>query len=493
LLRSAEHGYEALRAAAISAARGAVVVVITGAMSVREPGWLRELSAQAMRPDVGLVGPTVIDTEGGILHAGQVSNAPQASCPFRLGYTGYFGMFALVREVSSLAPACIAFRRDAAPAFRPGWSLDKVSDLLRQQGRRTLVTPFAALVRHAPASLDSTPGTGEDPFYNPNLALDTLFQRLAHPSRRVRPWSVERRRLMIREGQSQRAATLLAGIDRSARLLEVGASYSPVAPRADGWNAAIVDHASREVLVGKYGGEPDIWVERIEEVDFVWTEGTLADAIPASEHGSFDVLIASHVIEHTPDLVTFFSAAQRVLQPEGVIVLAVPDKRFCFDYFRPITLTADVLEAHDARRTRHTRRTGYAHWAYTVLNNGEGAWGQHRLGSLTFANQFSVAMAKLDGLSEAAGGAYVDLHNWTFTPNSFQLILLELARLGLCDWQIDWINPTEGCEFRTHLRRGAINGVGAMSEQVFDARRLTLLRSMLGESAEQMAHAPSDP
>ena len=493
LLCSVEHGYEALRAAAINAARGMVVVVVTGIMSAREPDWLHELSAQAMRPDVGLVGPTVIDVEGGILHAGQVLNAPQATCPFRLGHTDYFGMFALVREVSSLAPACIAFRRDAAPAFRPGWGLDKVSDLLRQQGRRTLVTPFAALVRHAPVPVDSAPGTSEDPFYNPNLALDTLFHRLAHPSRRVRPWSAERRRLLIREGQSQRAATLLAGIDRSARLLEVGASYSPVAPRSDGWKAAIVDHAPRKVLVEKYSGEPDVWVERIEDVDFVWTEGTLADAVPTSEHGSFDVLVASHVIEHTPNLVAFFSAAQCILRSEGVIVLAVPDKRFCFDYFRPITLTADVLDAHDARRTRHTRRTGYAQWAYTVLNNGEGAWGQHKLEALRFANSFSVAMAKLDELSEAASAAYVDLHSWTFTPNSFQLILLELARLGLCDWQIDWITLPGGCEFHTHLRRGAIDRVGAMSEQVFDARRLTLLRSMLGEFAEQSAQAPDAP
>jgi SAM-dependent methyltransferase len=493
LLRSADHSYEALRAAAINAARGAVVVVITGAMSIRHPGWLRELASQAMRSDVGLVGPTVVDAEGGILHAGQVSNAPRAPCLFRLGHSGYFGMFALVREVSSLAPACIAFRRDAAPAFRPGWGLDQVSDLLRQQGRRTLVTPFAALVRHVPApvSAELTPRTGEDPFYNPNLALDTLFHRLAHPSRRVRPWSAERRRLMIREGQSQRATTLLVGIDRSARLLEVGASYSPIAPRAEGWNAAIVDHAPRQVLVEKYVGHPDIWVERIEDVDFIWTEGTLADAVPASEHGSFDVLVASHVIEHTPDLVAFFSAAQRILRPEGVIVLAVPDKRFCFDYFRPIALTADVLEAHDARRTRHTRRTGYAHWAHTVLNNGEGAWGQHKLETLRFANSFSVAMAMRNGLSEAASAAYVDLHNWTFTPSSFQLILLELARLGLCDWQVDWINPAEGCEFRTRLRRGAIDSVEAMSEQAFDAKRLTLLQSMVEEFAEQIAYAPA--
>lgn len=491
ILRCAGNDMLTLRIAAIAAAEGTVIVLIQGAATAGNPGWLRELAAQAMRPDVGLVGPVVVDAQEQFLHAGVVLGAPGERYPFRLGYSGAFGMLALTREVSALSPACVAFRRDTAEFFQPDCGLLAVSEALRHHGRCTLVTPFAVLVRPDAVPPEPVPQSAEDLFYNPNLALDPLLRDLATPSRRVRPWAAERRRLLVREGQAQRAAVLLDGIDRSARLLEVGASYSPVAPRADGWNTAIVDHAPREALARKYAGEPDVWVERIEEVDFIWSEGTLADAVPAARHGMFDVLVASHMIEHTPDLIGFFSAAQAILQPKGAIVLAVPDKRYCFDYFRPISLTHDVLEAHEVGRTRHTRRTAFAHHAYTILNGGVGAWGQHALGDLRFPHSFSVAMAKLRAMPNEQDSPYVDLHGWTFTPSSFQLILLELARLTLCDWQVQRITPALGCEFHVRLRRGALDAVRAIPDDAFDARRLALLQAMLCESVEQVAHNPA--
>ena len=491
VLRCAGSDTEALRTAAIAAAEGPVIVLMQGAALPGNPDWLCELTAQAMRPDVGLVGPVVVDMEGLFLHAGVVLGAPGERYPFRLGYSGALGMLALTREVSALGPACVAFHRNAAGLFQPGYGLPAVSEALRHLGRRTLVTPFAVLVRKDAVPPEPAAQTTEDQFYNPNLKLDPLLRDLATPSRRVRPWAVARRRLVVREGQAQRAATLLTGIDRSARLLEVGASYSPVAPRADGWNTAIVDHAPREELANKYANEPDVWIERIEEVDFIWSKGTLADAVPIARHGTFDVLVASHMIEHTPDLVAFFLAAQAILQPEGTVVLAVPDKRYCFDYFRPISLTHDVLEAHEARRTRHTQRTAFAHHAYTILNGEVGAWGQHAVDNLHFPHSFSVAMAKLREMPNKSDSPYIDLHGWTFTPSSFQLILLELARLTLCDWQIERITPALGCEFHVCLRRGALDAVRAIPDDVFDARRLVLLQHILRESVEQGAHNPA--
>jgi hypothetical protein len=57
--------------------------------------------------------------------------------------------------------------------------------------------------------------------------------------------------------------------NRNDSILELGASYSPIAPKSDGWNVTVVDHASQAELVDKYGALGIKDVDRIEPVDFV--------------------------------------------------------------------------------------------------------------------------------------------------------------------------------------------------------------------------------
>ena len=59
----------------------------------------------------------------------------------------------------------------------------------------------------------------------------------------------------------------------------------------------------------------------IEPVDFVWTGGSLSDAVQPEQHGSFDIFLASHVIDHTPDLIAFLDVAQALLKQDGIFVL----------------------------------------------------------------------------------------------------------------------------------------------------------------------------
>jgi len=177
-----------------------------------------------------------------------------------------------------------------------------------------------------------------------------------------------KRKAFIRTGQKERAKVLMNGVSKTSRVVEIGASYSPIAPKSEGWQTWTVDHATRSDLVAKYTGVDDVWVERIEEVDVVWRDGPLVEAFPKTAHGTFDVFLASHVIEHTPNLVDFLASAEALLNSDGTVILAVPDKRYCFDYFRPITLTSDIVEAHLEKRTRHSRRTAFEHHAYTLNN-----------------------------------------------------------------------------------------------------------------------------
>lgn len=179
---------------------------------------------------------------------------------------------------------------------------------------------------------------------------------------------------------------ILASISRSMKILEIGPSYSPVLTRADGWNVYSRDHCTANELRRKYSNTPNVDVSRIQDVDFVWQDGPLETAIPDDQLGTFDACVGSHMIEHLPDLVAFFRSLQRILSPAGIISLVVPDKRFCFDFFQPVTMTGDVLAAHRERRTRHTRTVEFNAKAYMIRAGGEIAWGQQPTRVLEFCD-----------------------------------------------------------------------------------------------------------
>jgi SAM-dependent methyltransferase len=281
-----------------------------------------------------------------------------------------------------------------------------------------------------------------------------------------------------------RAEILLTPVSHDSKIIEIGPSYNPIAPKADGWNTKTLDHTTREGLMSHYRGQPGVNVNRIEDVDFIWTGGYLTDAVPKALHGTFDAFIASHVIEHTPDLIGFLEAAAALLKPDGVVILAVPDKRYCFDYFQPLTTTGQLLAAHAERRSRHTRRIAFDHVAYAVRNDGGGAWGQHAVGEMGFFHPIEEARKLFDSIS--ANDNYVDLHAWRFTPASFELLLLELARLGATDLRVESITPANGCEFFAWLRRGGGAAASSLTETDLAARRLSLLKQTLLDTKAQI-------
>lgn len=73
-------------------------------------------------------------------------------------------------------------------------------------------------------------------------------------------------------------------------------------------------------LVEKYRNDPSVDAAKIEDVDFIWTGGPLADAVPVEHHGTFDVFVASHVLEHVPDLVGTLRSAELLCRPEAKMI-----------------------------------------------------------------------------------------------------------------------------------------------------------------------------
>jgi 2-polyprenyl-3-methyl-5-hydroxy-6-metoxy-1,4-benzoquinol methylase len=266
-----------------------------------------------------------------------------------------------------------------------------------------------------------------------------------------------------------RKERVLATIDRAGVGLEIGPSHDPIAPKRDGFRVEVIDHASREELIAKYGGHP-ISLERIEEVDYVWHGESYLELTRKPAH--YDWIIASHLIEHTPDLIAFLVDCDALLKDSGVLSLVIPDKRYVFDRFRPVTGIARVIDSHLAGAKVHSQGAMAEHHLNAVGKANMLGWYEGLAGSYSFIHN---AQQTRDKMREAAGsGAYLDIHNWCFTPHSFRLLIEDLHALGYTRLREVRFHATEGCEFYATLGR---SGTGP------DLSRMEILKAIDAELA----------
>jgi glycosyltransferase involved in cell wall biosynthesis len=293
---------------------------------------------------------------------------------------------------------------------------------------------------------------------------------------------------MYGEFNVTREELLRHSFSKSSRLIEVGASYNPIVPKADGWQTTVIDHADQETLREKYAAETP---ERIEPVDGIWTGQPIDLLIAPQLLGQYDGLIASHVGEHLPDLIGFLKSLDRILKPSGVITLALPDKRLCFDFYRPVTTTGMLLDAYANGHIRHSLGQVFDSHAYFATRNGAGAWirdlpldgGEPKLAH-TLPQAYTQYLIAQDN-------AYHDAHGWCFTPTSFQLNILELHACGVIPWHISRIERAGGVEFYVWLERRTIK----LSDAEIEAQRVQLLLQIARDDAADTLRqlSPANP
>lgn len=252
-----------------------------------------------------------------------------------------------------------------------------------------------------------------------------------------------------------REEKLLLHVKKDGRGVEIGASHAPIAPKGAGYDVQIIDHATRDELLEKYKDE-EVKLENIEDVDFVWKGETYAELTGKKDY--YDWIIASHVIEHVPNLVGFINSCDEILNETGVLSLAVPDVRFCFDHFRPISGLSKVVDAHYQKHTVHTPGSVAEFNLNLVKRDDLPGWGENTLlkDRYSFTNSREKVLEYLD--RSVNGGDYLDCHAWCFTPHSFRLIIADLYDLGLIKMREVGFFPSEGCEFFIALSR---NGTGS--------------------------------
>jgi predicted SAM-dependent methyltransferase len=221
---------------------------------------------------------------------------------------------------------------------------------------------------------------------------------------------------------TDRTRLLLSMFDASGFGLEVGPSYNPLLPKSQGYNVETIDHADAATLREKYRDN----ASQIEEVDYVSDGRSILETIGKKKR--YDFIFASHVIEHVTDIVRFIQDCETLLKPEGLLVLAVPDKRFCFDALRPLSTVGQALQAYLEKRKRHTPGVLFDQVSYICTKAEQIVWIEPTLDDVALMQSGDEAKKLFDNVQTSSD--YTDAHGWQFTPSSFRYMVNKLRSLG---------------------------------------------------------------
>ncbi|MBW4025242.1 MAG: glycosyltransferase [Proteobacteria bacterium] len=260
------------------AARGSLLLFMTGDLEVRSPGWLGEMVRMAGRPGVGVVGARVIGADGVLLHAGiavgpdflgrMFDHAEDSSAEdsgAKDSGWGVFGSAGYTRNWSAVSSGCQMVRRDVfdrVGGFDEGFVATNADIVFSLRaglfGDRTVFTPFAELTRSEDARDQISTaedmarvaralrqlGAEDDPFFHPGLSAHTSIPTLRAPGE-VAAVEVARARSAQLLAAMPELVAPLDLFDDSAVLAATGLprahvlpSFGGTAPVEDAWGAA---------------------------------------------------------------------------------------------------------------------------------------------------------------------------------------------------------------------------------------------------------------
>jgi SAM-dependent methyltransferase len=263
------------------------------------------------------------------------------------------------------------------------------------------------------------------------------------------------------------------------RGLEIGPLANPRV-RKDQGDVLYVDHTDAVGLRRKYADNSVLkdYLDQIVDIDFVVGEGLgIHEAV--AERAPFDYVIASHLIEHIPDPVTWLLDIASVLRPGGILSLIIPDKRFTFDINRRTTEISELVDAYLRRLRKPSFKQAYDFISkeITEMVDPVAVWA----GTADFSGSVrsdtpdpDVAALQLCRTIDSSE-QYVDVHCSVFTPESLLGLHEKLVRLGLTEFEIAHFVPTElnQLEFHVSLRRTdpSLDRASATERQLASIRR----------------------
>ena len=198
--------YSAINNFAVNEAKGEYILLLNNDIEVITPDWLEQMIMFAQRSDVGAVGVKLYYDDDTIQHAGVIVGLGGVAGHSHKGFArdnpGYMARASIVQNLSACTAACLMVRRDVydeVSGLDEGYAV-AFNDIdfcmkIRKAGYLIVFTPFAEFYHYESKSRGNEDTTEKrarfnsevfrfqerwgkelkagDPYYNPNLTLDS--------------------------------------------------------------------------------------------------------------------------------------------------------------------------------------------------------------------------------------------------------------------------------------------------------------------------------
>jgi hypothetical protein len=237
-----------------------------------------------------------------------------------------------------------------------------------------------------------------------------------------------------------RSEVMLQGVARNARCLEIAPFHRPVIKK-DAFKVDYTDYATTEELRRKAPVHEGISPDSVCTVDYIWTPGKpLRECIP--HNVTYDFALASHVMEHVPNVLGWVQQILDVLDTGATLQLALPDYRGCFDVFRRTTTFAEMLQCWTIEASTPTVSQIYDFLSNNVAmpadlatNTSQFPFGEAP-SMANFTRNYPDESAFHFAMMHFNEGTYMDTHCSVFSPESLVEAFSTAARLGILNIEI---------------------------------------------------------
>jgi len=190
-----------------------------------------------------------------------------------------------------------------------------------------------------------------------------------------------------------------------------------------------------------------------------------------------NLILASHVFEHIPDPIEFLRVCGNVLNDGDELCMIVPDKRFCFDLYRPVTTFGEWYEAFAEERTINSLRSRVDVAFYNASLDNRGAWPRSEFARATL-NPITASKPLKDTLkSYLDAKEYFDCHASVMTPESIHLNLIECFLLDLIELHVEEVKSFDN-DIGLVLRKKVSNKKDSILLDRLHWLRIALLRNL---------------
>ena len=217
--------------------------------------------------------------------------------------------------------------------------------------------------------------------------------------------------------------------------LEIAPYFNPLVLKSEHADVYYTDYVSYPELREKAKLQPHVGPDDVVPIDFVWTPGkSLKESVP--NNLTFDYVVSSNVVEHTPNTIAWIRDILEVVKPGGVVLFVVPDKRACFDYFRPPINVADLLDAWLRDVYIPSPRQVFEFLSHSIDIS------KPHTSLETSLRPYTDAKAMEFAVMSVADNYYLDAHTFSYTPQEFVEVYRKLVDLGV--FNVDVSEPVSG-------------------------------------------------